>query len=106
MSELIIEQIGGNCPVQAEGLIDDQPFYFRARGEHWSIGIGGDVVGDPDWYHEEEYPGGEYAAGWMSEDEARAFIRKGAELYRSRVLDADDGQPTEQQEWHDYDPEA
>lgn len=105
---LIIDQLGGNCPVQAEGTIGGQPFYFRARGEHWSFGVGADPVGEPDWYHEEEYPGGKYAAGWMSEDEARAFIDKAAQLYRERDQkwgDArDDGQPSEQQEWQDFDP--
>ena len=47
---LKIDMLGGNCPVQAEGTIDGRPFYFRARGQSWSMGIGGDVVGDPDWY--------------------------------------------------------
>lgn len=103
MSEMIIDMIGGNCPVQAEGHIGGQPFYFRARGTHWSIGIGGDVVGEPDWYHEEEYPGGPFAAGWMSETEARQFIRGAADRYLSEKRESDDGQPTEAQEWHDYD---
>lgn len=30
---------GGYCPVQAEGLVDFLPFYFRSRGEHWSVEI-------------------------------------------------------------------
>lgn len=76
-----IDQIGGNCPVQAEGTIVGQPSYFRARGEHWSIGIGGDIVGHPDWYYEEKYPGGKFAAGWMTEAEARAFIGQAAKRY-------------------------
>jgi hypothetical protein len=86
--ELAIDWLGGNCPVQAEGRIGGVPFYFRARGEHWSIGIGGDVVGKPDWYHEEEYPGGEFAAGWMSETEARQFIHDVTERYLSEMRDA------------------
>lgn len=102
---LIIDNIGGNCPVQGEGTIDDRPFYFRARGEHWSFGVGHDPVGDPDWYYEEEYPGGEYAAGWMTEAEARAFIDKAAALYRNREPH-DDGQPDEAQEWRDFDPDC
>ena len=103
MSELIIDNIGGNCPVQAEGHINDQPFYFRARGKRWSVGVGGDVIGEPDWYYEEEYPGGPFAAGWMSEAEARKCIQEAADRYVSGVREADDGQPSETQEWQDYD---
>lgn len=98
-----INLIGGNCPVQAEGTIDGEPFYFRARGERWSIGIGGDVVADPDWYYEEPYPGEKFAAGWMTDDEARKFISEAAERYFDRPT-TDDGQPDERQEWHDFDP--
>lgn len=84
MSDAVtIDQIGGNCPVQAEGHIAGKPFYFRARGEHWSIGVGGDVIGQPDWYYEEEYPGGTFAAGWMSIDEAKQFIQQAADRYLS-----------------------
>lgn len=106
MPEIVIGQIGGNCPVQAEGTIAGEPFYFRARGERWSIGIGGDVVGEPDWYYEEDYPGGQFAAGWMTEVEARGFIGQAAERYAARAEPEDDGQPTEIEEWRDYDPDA
>ena len=71
---LIIERLGGNCPVQAEGTFDGVEFYFRARGEHWSIGVGGDVVMKPDWSAEAPYGDEPFEAGWMPEDEARAFI--------------------------------
>lgn len=85
MSNIVIDCIGGNCPVQAEGTIDGQPFYFRARGEHWSLSVGGaDVIGDPAWYYEEEYPGGPFAAGWMSQEEARKFLQEAAERYLAR----------------------
>ncbi len=69
-----IDQIGGNCPVQAEGTIDGEPFYFRARGQRWTIGIGGDTVMKPDWHYEQPYGEQQFDAGWMSVDEARAFI--------------------------------
>lgn len=52
---LHIEWLGGNCPVQSEGTVDGKPFYFRARGEHWSMGIGGEPVGEPEWYREREW---------------------------------------------------
>lgn len=31
--------IGGYCPVQGFGVVDGYTWYFRARGEHWEIGI-------------------------------------------------------------------
>jgi hypothetical protein len=75
-----IDWIGGNCPVQAEGTINDKPFYFRARGEHWSLGIGIDPIGDPEWEHAEWY--GEWPdAGWMPVEEAEAFLRHAAACY-------------------------
>lgn len=76
-----IAWIGGNCPVQAEGTIDGKPFYFRARGEHWTVGIGADPVGVPDWHYGEDYGDEPFAAGWMSEGEARAFIEKAVQRY-------------------------
>lgn len=85
---VVIEDIGGNCPVQAEGTIDGKPFYFRARGSHWSLSIGGeDVVGEPEWRHEEPYGDGPFDAGWMDVDEARAFIAKGVGLYRKALAE-------------------
>lgn len=108
MSEIVIEMIGGNCPVQAEGTVAGVEFYFRARGNRWSMGIGGaDVVGAPDWHYEEPYGGEPFAAGWMSTDDALAFIDKAAQLYLSRdaAID-DDGQPDEMREWHDYDQDC
>lgn len=71
--------------MQAEGTIDGQTFYFRSRGEHWSLSIGGaDVVGEPNWHYEE--PCGPWPhAGWITEDEARAFIELGARLWRERA---------------------
>lgn len=107
-ADLHIAWLGGNCPVQAEGTIGGLPFYFRARGEDWSFSVAkaadGDPVGvfmgEPGFYYEEEYPGGEFAAGWMEEDEARTFIAKAADLYRaylapgngSRHPDTSDGE--------------
>ena len=78
---IIITDLGGNCPVQAEGTIDSKPFYFRARGETWSIGIGKNPVVSPEWSYREDF-GSWPEAGWMTEDEARAFIEKAAKLYR------------------------
>jgi hypothetical protein len=84
-SGIVISMIGGNCPVQSEGTIDGQPYYFRARGSHISIGIGGSVVSSPNWYYEEIYGDGPFDAGWIEEDEAREFIEKAANIYRERM---------------------
>lgn len=88
MSErnIIIRYIGGACPVQAEGTVDGIPFYFRARGDEWSMSIGLDPVDvscgfAPGFHYEEDYGDGPYDAGWMEEDEARAFIEKAAALW-------------------------
>lgn len=80
--EIAIAWLGGNCPVQAEGTINGKEFYFRARGDEWSLRIGGtDVVSAPEWRYSEDYGDDPFAAGWMTEDEARGFIAKAAGLY-------------------------
>lgn len=79
---LVITYIGGNCPVQAEGTVDGKEFYFRARGEHWSLGIGGEPVAEPEWYYEESY-GTWPKAGWMTVEEAEAFLRAALARYAS-----------------------
>ncbi len=84
MTDVKIDWIGGNCPVQAEGTIDGEEFYFRARGGGWSFRVGGDVVTDPEWRYDEDYGDGPFDAGWMTEDEARAFIAKATEIYVNR----------------------
>lgn len=83
MENVHIDWLWGYCPVQAEGTIDGEKFYFRARGIHWRIGIGGDVVTNPTWGYGESYGNGPFAAGWMPEDKARDFIAKAVGLYRS-----------------------
>ena len=76
---LLIKDLGGNCPVQAEGTICGEPFYFRARGCSWSMSIGGsDLVINPNWYHSENYGEGAFDAGWMPESEALVFIQREA----------------------------
>lgn len=80
--QLYIEYLGGNCPVQAEGTVNGKRFYFRARGTHWSMGIGGDEpVGEPEWIRQEKWGDGPFAAGWMPEEEARRIIERCAAAY-------------------------
>lgn len=87
-----IEVLGGSCPVQAEGTIDGKRFYFRARGNRWSLAVhptcDGDFLSWPDgwWEHWENWGDDPYAAGWMPEDVAREKIGYGAELYRASAL--------------------
>lgn len=72
----------GQAPVQAHGFIDGKEFYFRARGSRWALNIGGsNVVGEPDWRYFEEYGTG-FDAGFITQDEAYAFIEAAAGKYR------------------------
>jgi hypothetical protein len=82
--EFKIAMLGGNCPVQAEGVVDGKEFYFRARGQRWSFEVGDDLDADPEWSYSESYGDSPYAAGWMEEDEAREFIEQAVERYRAR----------------------
>lgn len=76
-----IDMIGGFCPVQAEGSVGDKKFYFRARGQQWSVGVGDDPVASPDWRYSERYGEDLFDAGWMTVAEARDFIDKAMKLY-------------------------
>ena len=76
-----VSMMGGQCPFQAEGTIDGEPFYFRARGAHWRMGIGGDPVSSPAWSVEGEY-GTSFEAGWMTAVEAASFMRDAVSQWR------------------------
>lgn len=80
-ADIDIHCLGGNCPVQAEGYINGKPFYFRSRGEFWSMEIG---EGPAPWSYGERY-GSWPDAGWITAAEARAFIRKAADLYAAAM---------------------
>ena len=88
---LRIDNIGGNCPVQAEGVIEDErtfksyPFYFRSRWDRGRMGIGEDPVGivigtNPGWHKGEIYIDPPMA-GYMPLDEAERLIRECAEEF-------------------------
>lgn len=73
---LEIDWLAGNCPVQAEGTFDGEPFYFRARGSVVTLDVG-------DW----EWRGPEYEwpdAGWIGEELARAFIQEAYAAWQRR----------------------
>lgn len=79
--DIKMECIGYACPVQYEGTINGTPFYFRARGERWRMGIGEHPV-EVAFGHREGWtknlPYGDYkfAAGWMPVEEAEEIIKK------------------------------
>ena len=90
--ELTITHLGGSCPVQGDGTVEGIPFYFRARGQHWSMAIGADPVAiscgyKSGWYRQEKWGSGAFDAGFMKKDEALGLINRCAEEYaRSMVL--------------------
>jgi hypothetical protein len=80
---ITIDNIGGNCPVQATGSFDDQEFYFRARGDSWQLHVGphNDRFSGKEWVVTDDY--GEWPeAGWMPRHEAVMFICDCVEKYR------------------------
>lgn len=84
-------ELGGMAPVQAEGLVDGNPFYFRARHETWSFTVSEPntdpidafVVDDHILYHREEpYGDHEFAASYMPTIEAIGAIEDSIRLFR------------------------
>ncbi len=86
--EIVIDDLGGNCPVQAKGTIGGLPFYFRARGSGWSMSVAskkdGDVFDDDSWGYYEDYGDGPYDAGWMENEEAEKFVYESLKRYQTR----------------------
>ena len=87
---VVIGSAGGKCPVQAEGRIDEVPFYFRARGDAWSLEVGCGVALPGT---EECLPAGGWRvqmhygrwplAGWMSAAHVRICLMRAIEAYRA-----------------------
>lgn len=72
----------GACPVQYEGRICDQWFYFRARHDHWSIGIGNsldEAVSGDVWEHGQGYTD----ASWMPHAKAATYIHQAVTVYHA-----------------------
>lgn len=85
---LRIYTLGGYCPVQGEGTFDGEPFYFRARGQHWSLGVGADPVSvsmglEEGFSRQEPWGDGPYDAGSMPTSEARSIIRRCYDEWRA-----------------------
>ncbi len=92
--KLTIDRIGGQCPVQGDGWVDEQFWYFRARGSRWSFevwppgckpGPSGDLPEpDSEWYIGRAWPPArtdEFAAGYMPTEIAEQYIRHSAEMW-------------------------
>ena len=82
---------GGYCPVQADGEVDGKLFYFRARGNSWSMHIypkgTKDIFFDDNpevWSYSEDYGFTEFAAGWMTKKVAFDCMTHAIELYRKQ----------------------
>lgn len=76
MSGIVIDWLGGNCPVQAEGTFDGEEFYFRARGTQVTCDVG-------EWtWHGPEYEWPD--AGWIMETTAMAFISEAYSAWKKR----------------------
>jgi len=86
LSGVTILCLGGNCPVQAEGTVDGQPFYFRSRGDSWQFHVGPeeDWFTGKEWWVDHEF--GEWpSAGWITDEEAKALIAQGVAEYRKHL---------------------
>lgn len=89
---LTLTSLGGFCPVQGDGTLDGHPFYFRARGEHWTfsvadepgsdpVAVGSGYHGVPGWIKTSAYGSAPYEAGWMPHDTAERLVLRAAAEY-------------------------
>jgi hypothetical protein len=88
---LVIGHIAGMTPVQGEGTVNGLPFYFRARGRHYSFSVAATPDADPvavgfgdgePGYHVRHPWGDEpFAAGFMSFEVAERLINECARSY-------------------------
>jgi hypothetical protein len=82
----VIVTLGGNCPVQCDGKIDGQWFYFRARGERWTFTVAptdAEIFSKPTFHLERAYGvGSRFDAGWMEQSEAVGFMCEGVKAFR------------------------
>jgi hypothetical protein len=72
-----ISSIGGACPCQADGTIDGNPFYFRARHADWTLDIvkpGKDPVMPTREDRIQHFEGDDPWGGYMPPEEAAKII--------------------------------
>lgn len=80
-----IDQMGGQCPVQVEGRVDGQWFYFRARGQSWQFHVApseAEIFSKPSFYIEGSYGEKKFAAGYMPDADALLIMTHAINLYR------------------------
>ena len=75
------------CPVQLQGLVDDQRFYFRARGCRWSFAIHPEnpvraSMYGGGWRVKGDWNSDRVLAGWMPIPVARAIVLDCCRLWR------------------------
>lgn len=92
---IVFDEIGGNCPLQAEGSFDQQRFYFRARYNRWRFHAwtGSEHYQDAEncdeWVVERPYGTDRFDAGWMHQHEAIHFICDCVDEYRAAEREQD-----------------
>jgi hypothetical protein len=83
-------EFGGNCPVQGDGEVDGNPFYFRARNDGWTFSVAAAGV-DPVDVFCGYAPGfeafGDYGeqmgdAGWMPLSDAALAVARAVRGFR------------------------
>ena len=77
----ITDSLEGHCPIQGTGTVQGRGWYFRARGEHWSLRIWHDKEFEGSVFSVEASWGDPYAAGWMSQEHARLLIEVAMQTY-------------------------
>ncbi len=86
LAAFVLTELAGFCPVQAEGSVDGEYFYFRARGSHWRFELGGNESGTKGakWWHEEYWPNESgFEAGYMSDEDAIRCMIGAVTRYRT-----------------------
>lgn len=90
---LTIEFTCTAAPVQAEGVVADRAYYFRARGEAWEFTIAERPGGDPAalgpedaasgaaWHRSGVVRGDRFAASYLPLDQATSIIHECARAY-------------------------
>ncbi len=82
-------EIGGSCPLQGHGSVDDRFWYFRARHDEWRFEVytkpcDHELPGDDDmvWDMYGSYTGDAHNAGWMKHSEAWVIIESKIAAFR------------------------
>lgn len=83
-------RIWGHAPVQAEGTVGGDSFYFRSRHDEWTFSVSDSPLTDPvdiqfpdQGFFRESVYGNSFGsdASYMAYDEAEAIIRKYSREY-------------------------